>query len=730
MAPVPPPATIFISPEGRIFFRTDVPYIYTDSLGNRYYEEGVPYSQNPPVGAFIIPSYQPGTQIPNDPFYDPQANRYSISYPSGQLIFGDYLFIDYASGVVSVSPNSPSNGTVRQITAGPGLSTVPASGITTTGTIGLKTITTLVPGSYTYSTVNVNGSGQITLAADGNTPLVTLASTAPVQTGGTNPNRSVSIAAATTTSLGAVQLSDDPYSSDKTKALTSLRGYTLGQQMSYTGSVLANQKLGGVVDVTTGLLSKITPNGTTFPGIAAGAPLPASSAAYNGLYFYTTGTGIYTPPGGVSAPCVPNDKVLCMEGVWTVVQSGARLVPATTSTYGTTILATSTEVLALTEPSKSVTPGSLSGMIASETQIGFVELATDLEAQALTDNTRAITASNLGSLNSTTLTRGLPLLIDATDSPSVINPPTSNALTEYVSSTLNKVTITAKGDLVVGQSYGVPAILPLGTQESLLVVDDTKPLGIDWNVPDSLAVWPVGAIIWHLAPTAPSLWAPCDGSLYDASFGGAYYLLYDIIGTTFNLPGDPVGYFRVPDLRGMFVRGWSGADSGSAPATTLDPGRAWASTQNTAFEQHAHNVTDPGHVMPMPLTSHKHTVTIPDHTHPDNGGMHSHFIGDFKVTEVVGDTASFYDGDGGLSGGNDTENNVTNVQVATSFTNVSINNRQANLVVQTATTNLTVNNSPPTAPHPDESRPYNTALLPIIKYGIFDAGAGPSPVPG
>lgn len=729
MAPVPPPATIFISPEGRIFFRTDVPYIYTDSLGNQYYEEGVPYNQNPPVGSFIIPPSNPGTPIPNPPFYNPTANRYNLAYPTGQLIFGDYLFVDYATGVISISPNSPNNGTVRQITAGPGLATVPVTGITTTGTLGLQTITTLAAGSYTYSTINVNSRGQVTLAADGNAPIVTLTGTAPVQVGGTNPNRSVSITAASTTALGAVQLSDNPYSSDTTKALTSLRGYALGQQMSYIGSGLASQKLGGVVDVTTGLLSKITPDGTTFPGIAAGAPLPTGSSTYNGLYFYTTGTGLYTPPGGVSALCVPNDKVLCVDGVWTVVQSGVRLVPATTTTYGTTILATSAEVLALTEPSKSVTPGSLSGMIASETQSGFVELATDLETQAFVDNTRAITPSNLGSLNSTTLTRGLPLLIDATDSPSVINPPTSNALTQYASSTLNETTITAKGDLVVGQSYGVPAILPLGTQESLLVVDDTKPLGLDWNVPDSLAVWPVGAIIWHLAPTAPSLWAPCDGSLYDASIGGAYYMLYDIIGTTFNLPGDPPGYFRVPDLRGMFVRGWSGANSGSAPPTTLDAGRAWASNQNTAFEQHAHNVTDPGHVMPMPLTDHTHTATITNHSHPNNGGTHSHFIGNFSVSEVVGDTASFYDGNAGVSGNNNTSSSITNVKVGTNFTNVSIDNKKSDLTVRTATTNLTVNNSPPTAPYPNESRPYNTALLPIIKYGIFDAGTGPTPAP-
>jgi hypothetical protein len=47
--------------------------------------------------------------------------------------------------------------------------------------------------------------------------------------------------------------------------------------------------------------------------------------------------------------------------------------------------------------------------------------------------------------------------------------------------------------------------------------------------------------------------------------------------------------------------------------------------------------------------------------------------------------------------------------VASNFTGLS---------VDTVTTGLTVDNAPPTAPTPDETRPYNVALLPMIKYRI------------
>jgi hypothetical protein len=674
-----------------------------------------------------IPPFDANQRIPNDPFINPNANRYNLRYPTGELIFGDYFYVDYATGTLFISPPPPFNGTVFRVAAGSGLQTAPVGGITTTGSIGLKTVPTISPGSYTYPTIAVNGFGKLTLAVNGPTPLVSLVGTLPVFVSGSNPSLNLGIRQSTLVATGAAQLNDSLTSPDSTKALTAQQGYNLGLQMIFVGSSLADQVLGGTVDVATGNVTYVTPDGlAATPPFTVAVPLPAAAPAYDNFYFYTVGNGTYTPPGGVATSCVPNDKVICIDGSWEVVQSGVRLVPATTTVYGTTVLSTPPEVQALTEPSKSVTPAGLAVMVASETQVGFVELATDAETQAFTDDTRAVTASSVGTLQATTTTRGLVLLSDSTSDPSVVNAPTSNALKTYVDSSLDELLITAQGDLIAGLSYQTPVIVPKGTSRSILTVDDTKAFqgSMDWNVPESLVSWPVGAIIWYLAPLAPAtLWLECDGRLLSADIAGPYYDLYDLIGTTYNLPGDPAGFFRIPDLRGVFVRGWSDAGPNPTP-TALDPGRTFASSQGTAYKQHSHTVTDPGHIHQFPLTEHTHTSNggTVQHAHASVSFPHSH-VGRLKVSGfIVGDQGGLFDSNaawGAPQGPFSLQDSVqgkTGVSVKSALTSVSLNNAVTGLTVNTVTTGLTVDNSPPTPPSPNESRPYNIALLPMIKY--------------
>lgn len=669
-----------------------------------------------------IPPFDAQQPIPNNPFFNPDANRYNLSYPTGQLIFGSFLFVDYATGNVYISPNPPNNGTVRQITAGVGLETSPVGGITTTGTIGLKAIPTVTPGSYTYPTIAVNGYGRLTLAVNGPTPLVNLLGTAPIYASGTNPTRSIGITLATTSAPGSVQLVDSLGSTDGTKALTAHQGYNLGLQMSYLGTTLAGQVFAGTIDTATGNIAQLTTGGAALGGLAIGSPLPPGSPVYDNAFFVLLSDGTYTPPGGVATTVVKDDRVIGINSNWEILLCGTRLANASSGVAGLTVLATPAEVLARTEANKSVTPGALSVMVASDTQDGFVELATNAETQALTDSTRAVTAASIGSLQATTTTRGLVLLSDSTSDPSVITAPTANALKQYVDSSLDTAAVTAYGDLIVGLSYQTPGVLSKGTSRSYLTVDDTKPSqgSIDWNVPDSLVSWPVGAIVWYCAPLAPtSLWLECDGRLLDGDINGPYYDLFDLIGTTYNTGGEPAGFFRLPDLRGMFVRGWSGAGPNPTP-TALDPGRLFATSQSDEFKQHNHTVTDPSHLHQFPLTTHFHpsnsgTVT---HTHTTTSN-HSHSA-NFKVAEVVGDQAGLYDGNGqwGAPQGPFSNNVRTNVSFRSSLTGLGVASNFTGLSVDTVTTGLTVDNAPPTAPTPDETRPYNVALLPMIKYRI------------
>jgi hypothetical protein len=85
---------------------------------------------------------------------------------------------------------------------------------------------------------------------------------------------------------------------------------------------------------------------------------------------------------------------------------------------------------------------------------------------------------------------------------------------------------------------------------------------------------------------------------------------------------------------------------------------------------------------------------------------------------VVGNSAGFYDGNNkvGTQSGNTTScsaglvinNNTTGLTVDNGLTNIT--------QTLTCTTAISVNNSPAVAPVPDETRPVNFSLLPILKY--------------
>ncbi len=95
------------------------------------------------------------------------------------------------------------------------------------------------------------------------------------------------------------------------------------------------------------------------------------------------------------------------------------------------------------------------------------------------------------------------------------------------------------------------------------------------------AITPAGAVTFFAQSTAPSGWLVANGGQYSTSLT-QLQALYNAIGTTYNHAGDAAGTFRVPDLRGEFVRGW---DAGAG----IDPGRAFGSLQLDQFQDHQHN---------------------------------------------------------------------------------------------------------------------------------------------
>jgi microcystin-dependent protein len=93
---------------------------------------------------------------------------------------------------------------------------------------------------------------------------------------------------------------------------------------------------------------------------------------------------------------------------------------------------------------------------------------------------------------------------------------------------------------------------------------------------------PTGTVVPYAANSAPSGWILCDGSLYGrtALDPSPQPNLFGVIGTTYGA-GDGLTNFAVPDLRGMFVRGF---DNGR----NIDPLRVFGTTQADAFKSHNH----------------------------------------------------------------------------------------------------------------------------------------------
>lgn len=108
---------------------------------------------------------------------------------------------------------------------------------------------------------------------------------------------------------------------------------------------------------------------------------------------------------------------------------------------------------------------------------------------------------------------------------------------------------------------------------------------------------PVGAILPFPKAEVPAGYLELDGSVQSAA---AYPDLAAYLGTTYNTGGEPAGYFRLPDYRGEFLRGWD-HDRG------VDTGRQLGAFQLDAFESH-------NHYLPTGTANLGTAVSIPDAT--------------------------------------------------------------------------------------------------------------------
>jgi len=94
---------------------------------------------------------------------------------------------------------------------------------------------------------------------------------------------------------------------------------------------------------------------------------------------------------------------------------------------------------------------------------------------------------------------------------------------------------------------------------------------------DNIVTTPSGAIMNFAMNAAPTGWLKANGATVSRS---TYSALFTAIGTTFGA-GNGSTTFKIPDLRGEFVRGWDDSRG-------IDSSRAFGSAQADALDAHNH----------------------------------------------------------------------------------------------------------------------------------------------
>jgi hypothetical protein len=96
---------------------------------------------------------------------------------------------------------------------------------------------------------------------------------------------------------------------------------------------------------------------------------------------------------------------------------------------------------------------------------------------------------------------------------------------------------------------------------------------------------PTGSVMSFAMSAAPTGWYPCDGTTVSRTGSGSN--LFAAIGTIYGI-GDNSTTFNVPNMRGMFIRGWT-PDTTLTSRDPLSGSRTLGSVQEDAFESHTHS---------------------------------------------------------------------------------------------------------------------------------------------
>jgi hypothetical protein len=270
---------------------------------------------------------------------------------------------------------------------------------------------------------------------------------------------------------------------------------------------------------------------------------------------------------------------------------------------------------------------------ATDTLPGVARIATQSEATSGTDNTTIITP------------RRLKQAVD-------------DLMPVATASVAGKIEVATQAEVTEGTD-GSKAVTPLTLKRNLTT------LGYD-NIP-------AGAIVMWPSATIPDGWLECNGMGTQG-----YPALAKVVGK------------NIPDLRGIFVRGWAN------DSLDNDAGRKIKSTQQGENKTHAHGVLDDGHT---------HKIVDDGHAHSANADPHTHtYSRRDEISKIK------------VKAGNDTEvvrntDAVNNVNTGSASPSVKVNSARSGIEINEARAGISMKENG----IDDGPRPKNIALMYIIK---------------
>ena len=116
---------------------------------------------------------------------------------------------------------------------------------------------------------------------------------------------------------------------------------------------------------------------------------------------------------------------------------------------------------------------------------------------------------------------------------------------------------------------------------------------LSFATPDSV---PTGCVFARAAASVPAGYLECNGAIVSRS---TYQALFNVIGTQYNTGGESGSQFRLPDLRGEFIRGF---DHGR----NVDGNRGMGSFQDQENRAHSHTYGNSG--ITVSGANHKHDI--------------------------------------------------------------------------------------------------------------------------